>query len=280
MKCPKCGVEISRFDLSPNCKKCGVHIMYYTQEDDLMRDAKKTELEFTSARLLVAKLKAAFIGGKTQILRFVFLLLSVGALALPQYNINFTFPWWEYEISVGAIGIYNIINDSLWQIFDALSGIGVAKGLFIMTVCSLVLLAIAALSTVFCLGLWIISFINIKKTAKISIGFGTIGILSHLAGTVISFMAVKLSGAYEFISVKPLFGGILGIAVLSAFLATCIVLIINEPEIKISEADRRRLEIKKLLKNGEITLDELPLPVVEEEKEKITAKSEKRGKKK
>ena len=61
MKCPKCGVEIARFDLSPNCKKCGVHIMYYTQDEDLRRDAKKTELEFTSARLLAAKFKAAYL---------------------------------------------------------------------------------------------------------------------------------------------------------------------------------------------------------------------------
>ena len=61
MKCPNCECEIKRFDLAPNCKNCGVHIMYFTQEEDLKRDAKKTELEFANARYLKAKLKAALL---------------------------------------------------------------------------------------------------------------------------------------------------------------------------------------------------------------------------
>ncbi len=280
MKCPKCGVEIARFDLSPNCKKCGVHIMYYTQEEDLRRDAKKTELEFTAARLLVAKIKAAYIKGKAAILRIVFLLLGVASLLLPLYNIKLSFPWWEYEISIGALGIYNIVTDSLWTIFNAFADIGVGKVLFVIMLVSLVLLVLTALSLVGCLGAWLLSFVNIRKTAKTAVAFGIPAILFQIVGTVLSFIAVNLSGAIEFVTITPLFGGILSVILISAFIATNIALINNTPEITIKDADRKRLEIKEKLKHGEITLDELPLPIVEDEKEEITKNNKKRGKKK
>ncbi len=284
MNCPKCNAEIGRFDLAPNCKKCGVHIMYYTQEEDLIRDAKLTELEFTSARLLAAKLKAAFIKGKVPVMRIVFILLSVASLVLPLYNISLSFPWWKYEISVGALGIYNIVSDSFWKLFSALSDIGAGKTLFVLMIVSFVLLILSALAAVGCLASWILSFINIKKTSKISVGFSVFGILSQLAGTVISFIAMNLSGAFEFITVKPMFGGIVSIAMFGGFLATNIMLIINEPVIPVKEADRKRIEIKEKLKKGEITLDELPLPIVREDKteEKTSSKKQKnkkRGKK-
>lgn len=282
LKCPKCGVEIARFDLSPNCKKCGVHIMYYTQEDDLRRDAKKTELEFTSARILVSKIKAAYIQSKTVIFRFVFLLFSICSLLLPLFNVKLSFPWWEYEISLSALGVYNMFNDSLWTMFSAFSDIGVGKTLFVITLVSLGLLVITVLALAGCLVVWLLAFLNIKKTAKISVGFAIPAILSGIAGTVLSFIAVNLSGTIEFVSVKPMFGGILTVLLMAAFVSANIALINNTPEIPVSEADRKRLEIKEKVKKGEITLDELPLPIVEEEKheEKAEETEKKRGKKK
>ena len=282
MKCPKCGVEIARFDLSPNCKKCGVHIMYYTQDEDLRRDAKKTELEFTSARLLAAKFKAAYLNGKAVILRLVFLLLGVCSLLLPIFNVKLSFPWWEYEISVGALGIYNIINDSLWTMIGAFSDIGVGRLLFTITIVAFALLIVTALSLVGCLCAWIMSFTSIRKTAKIAVGFSVPAILSGIGATVLSFIATNLSGAIEFVSVKPYFGGVLTVLIMAAFIAANVVLINNTPEIHISEADRKRLEIKEKLRKGEITLDDLPLPIVEEdeaEKQEDTGKK-KRGNKK
>ena len=83
MKCPKCGGEIPFYNLKPNCKHCGVHIYYYSQDALLMRDAKRTELEAAAARMVIARIKASFIGGGLQIARMVFVLISVAALLLP-----------------------------------------------------------------------------------------------------------------------------------------------------------------------------------------------------
>ncbi|MBQ6898841.1 MAG: hypothetical protein IJN70_07655 [Clostridia bacterium] len=280
MKCPKCGIEIARFDLSPNCKKCGVHIMYYTQEEDLRRDAKKTELEFTSARLFVAKLKAAYIKGKPVILRFVFLLLGICSLLLPIFNVKLSFPWWEYEISVGALGIYNMFTDSLWTMLNAFADIGVGRLLFVITLISLLLLVITALSLVGCFCAWLLSFVNIRKTAKIAIGFAVPAVLAGIGSTVLSFIAVNLSGAIEFVTVKPYFGGVLSVLIMAAYIAANAAVISNPPEIPVSDADKKRLEIKEKVKKGEISLDDLPLPIIEEEKKPEEAAKKKRGKKK
>lgn len=280
LKCPKCGGEIARFDLSPNCKKCGVHIMYYTQDEDLRRDAKKTELEFTSARILVARLKAAFIQGKAVILRFVFLLLGICSLLLPVFNVKLSFPWWEYEISVGALGIYNIFTDSLWTMLNAFAEIDVGRLLFIITLASLALLIVTALCLVGCFGAWLLSFINIRKTSQIAVGFAVPAILAGIGSTVLSFIAVNLSGAIEFVTVKPYFGGVLLVIIMAAYIAANAAIINNPPEIPVSEADRKRLEIKQKVKKGEISLDDLPLPIVEEETKPVQAAEKKRGKKK
>lgn len=278
LNCPKCNAEIRRFDLSPNCKKCGVHIMYYTQEEDLIRDAKKTELEFASARLLVAKLKAAFLTGKITVMRVVFTVFAIASLLLPLYEINMSFPWWEYKLSVGALGIYNLISDSFLSVFSAFAGVGAGKTLVVLMAVSFVLLIFSALMIVGCAAAGILSFINIRKASKLAAGFSAAAILFQLAGTVISFIAVNLSGAFEFISVKPLYGGLLCIAMLGVVFATNVMLVINEPEIVLRQSDRIRLEVKEKLRKGELTLDELSLPIASDE-EKEADKKDKKTKK-
>lgn len=243
--------------------------MYYTQEEDLARDAKKTELEFASARLLAAKCKAAFVGGKIQTARLALMVLCIGALVLPSYNVALSFPWWEYKISVGALGIYNIIADSFWQLFDDIYAAGAFDALYSITIASFCTLLAAALATVVAVGFLFFSFLDIKATAKGCAVASAAGILAQCAGSVLMLIATSLSGGYEFISVKPVYGSLAGIIVLGAFLALNVMLAINTPSISLREADRKRLEIKKQLRDGKITIDSLPLPIVkEEEKEK------------
>lgn len=288
MKCPKCGVEINRFDLSPNCKSCGVHIMYYTQEEDLMRDAKKTELEFASARYLVERIKAAYIKGRIPIFRLIMGPLAIATLLLPQFNISLSFPWWEYEISVGALGVYNIISDSFWKVLPDFGKIGVADSLYGITIASFILLIATALIMLICAVFYFTAFINIKKTAKLSCIFSSFALLTSLANTVLSIIAVNVSGGIQFLTVKPMFGGLISVLFIGIYLSLNIIIAVSPPEIHIKEADRKRLEIKEKLKKKEITLDELPLPIVKEDKkdDKTDKKSEKkknkvkRGKKK
>lgn len=280
MKCPKCGVEIGRFDLAPNCKKCGVHIMYYTQEEDLGRDAKKTELEFASARFLVERIKAAYIKGRIPIIRLIIGPLTLATLLLPQFNITLDFPLWKYDISVGALGIYNIISDSFWKILPDFGKLGVGEALYSITLASFILLLITALILLLCAVFYFTAFVNIKKTAKISCVLSGLAMLTSLINLVLSIVAVNVSGAIQFLTVKPMFGGLLSTVVIGIYLMTNIVMAVSPPEVQVKEADRKRIEIKEKLKKGEITIDELPLPIVFEEKKEEKKKSDKKAGKK
>ena len=284
MKCPKCGAEIARFDLSPNCKKCGAHILYYTQEEDLKRDAQKTELEFASARILVAKLKAAFIGGRLPVIRAVIMLVTVLSLVLPVFELKITLPWWEQKISVGAIGIYLLINDSFLSVLGDFFGIGAGKGLLVVTVLTFVLFLVTVLLTVSLLVLFILSFVSLKKTAQAMMAISAVGAVLSIAETVLSFIATGMSADFTAVTVSVFYGSVLSLIVFTAFAVINAMLFRNPPETAVSEADKRRIEIKQKLKTGEVTLDDLPLPIVEEEKKEENssdkAKKQKRGKKK
>ena len=93
MKCPKCGGEIPFYNLKPNCRYCGVNIMYFTQEEGLVRDAKRTELEGAAARMIIARVKAEFIGSGLVIARLVLALVAVAALLVPFGSVSYALPW-------------------------------------------------------------------------------------------------------------------------------------------------------------------------------------------
>lgn len=284
MKCPKCGAEIARFDLSPNCKKCGAHILYYTQEEDLKRDAQKTELEFASARILVAKLKAAFIGGKLSVVRAVLMLATVLSLVLPVFDLKITLPWWEQKISVGAIGIYSLVTDSFLSVLGDFLSIGAGKSLLIVTVVTFVLFLITVLVALALLVFFVLSFVSIKKTARAMTVVSAVGAVLSVAETVLSFVAVGMSADLTAVTVTVFYGSVLTLIVFTAFAVVNAMFFRNPPETVISEADKKRIEIKKKLKSGEITLDDLSLPIIEEEKKeektKKKDKKQKRGKEK
>ena len=128
MICPKCGAEIKRFDLAPNCKVCGVNMFYYSQEIELARDAKRTELEFAGARALVAKLKGNFVGGRIQISRMVFFILSIAVMCIPYFSIRISLPMSEIGFSTGLVGAYQIYSSSVYNSFLPLLKLKIGKG--------------------------------------------------------------------------------------------------------------------------------------------------------
>ena len=170
MVCPKCGAPIKWYDLAPNCKQCGVHILYYTQEQDLARDAKKTELEFARARVITAKLKNAFIAGKLPIARMVIMVLCIGTLCIPFGGVTLSLPFWQQEISVGAIGIYKLVTDGLLpQLLNFLQA-GLAETEAKFTFAALVLFVLTVL-VAFCGFLsWLLSFIKLRRGCRACCG--------------------------------------------------------------------------------------------------------------
>ncbi len=270
MVCPKCGAPIKRFDLSPNCKNCGVHILYYTQEKELAEDAKRTELEFAGARVFTARLKAAFISGAAPVARMILGVLSVAALLLPLGAFDIGIPFFEMKITVGAIGIYKLISDGAIGLFPDFAASGTGGALSALGIAAFICLALCALCILALFFAWIFSFTNIKKTAKAQSIIISLAMLFIIAAETLLITASKKTDASGIISVSPCLWGACGIiAEYAAFLATNIAIIRKTPEIKVSDTDKKRIALLKEIKTGKITYDELPVPIFETEEERL-----------
>ncbi len=266
MKCPACGSEIKRFDLAPNCKHCGVNIFYAQQKTLLTRDAKKCELEYASFRILVEKLKTTFIKGKIQVFRIVAMVMAIGAIFVPFAKVWAKTQLFDASFSFGAWGIYSAFADGTLE--ATLKLIPYAPEGAYMSLALLGLIVLIFLSGLGVFVALLLSFINIQKSAKIMRGLS-------VAGAVLCLISAGLSVAMPFALGKGGFlaasagGGAFvcfGVLVLIAILNHLVVKKNIQPQIK--EVDIKRVELNKRVKAGEVSLDDLPLPVFETEEER------------
>ena len=265
MKCPNCGGEIGRFDLSPNCKHCGVNIFYSQQETLLTRDAKKCELEFASFRILTAKLKGAFIGGVIQILRIVAMVAAIGIIFIPFITFTASLPLFEAKFTLGAWGVYQAVTGGEFMVLFNLKD-------YVPDVFTAVLILCALFILVFLMGLGVflallLSFLNIKKTAKIMCGFSIAGMALSVAAAVMSFVTSGITNA-TFIQSKPGIGTFFCAAIFAVIFTLNYLVIKKDIKPVIKQVDIQRVELRKKVNAGEVSLDDLPLPVFESEEEK------------
>ena len=267
MICPKCGAHISPFDLKPNCKNCGVNILLYSQEYLLERDAKRTELEFASARIVLAKVKAAFIGGALPIARIVTSLLCVAALLIPFADFAINTPAYSTDISLGGIGIYNLFSGDMLSVLLGFAGSTLFGGMFKNVLILIGIMLLIALSEVGILLAEILSFLNIRKSAKAMSVLSLIGIafcvIFYVAGFI--FKGTALPG---YMSFKLGFGALVTAVILAVNFFINFKIYKNDLPLSIRQFDLERKATLKKIKSGELDFDDLPLPVFETEEEK------------
>ena len=268
MKCPKCGGEIGLFDLRPNCKHCGINIMYYTQHEGLVRDAKRTELESAVARMVVARIKAAFIGGKLQIMRMIAVVCAVCVLMIPFIGVRYTVPFFDKKLSIGLIGLIQSFGDGMLLkqidfIKSALFSKFAASEAIILLLFVIILLIDILIFGAYCIG-----FINLTKSTKFMKIMSAIGAVISLV-TQIAVIVLKVSvhgNEYAVISV--------GFGALASFAVFVIMFILNNALLKkgieptYREYDPKRKDLLKKIRAGEVDLDSLSLPVFESEEER------------
>ena len=267
MKCPKCGGEIPFYDLKANCKHCGVNIYYYSQDALLARDAKRTELEAGVARMVIARIKASFIGGGLQIARMVFVIATIASLLLPIGAVKFHLPFYEDALSAGWIGLVQAIQSGLLLktpdlLKSALLQPQTIAGL-IFFACLFVLLLIGLII----LAIYLLSFFNLKRSTKMMKNWAFAGFIAGLLAQVGAVVAKFITPDSPLASVSLGFGGLLcGALFLVQFLLNKAILKKGiEPVYR--EYDPKRRDLLKLVRRGEVDLDELPLPVFESEEE-------------
>lgn len=265
MKCPNCNGEIGRFELAPECKHCGANIFYCQQGKLLTDDAKKCELEFASFRILKEKLKTAFISEPIQILRIVAMVAAIGIIFIPFVTLSASLPLFGAKFSLGAWGVYEAFSGG--ELIAMLSLREYLPTVFAATLILCVLFVLVFLMGVGVFGTLLLSFINIRKSAKAACGFSVAGMVFSLAGAVMSFVMTKIAEG-TFIQVKPFIGSFFCIAIFACIFALNMLVIKKNIMPDIKDVDLKRVELRKKIKAGEITLDELPLPVFETEEEK------------
>ncbi len=257
MKCPKCGGEIKRFDLAPNCKHCGVNIFYSQQKELLARDAKKCELEYASAHIIFAKLKANFIKGPLQILRIVAMLLAIGSIFIPFLTVGTTLEVINSKFTFSALGIYSAFSDgTLLLLLDLAEYTPAEAGLSLGFLGLMVLIVLAGFGVFVAL---VLSFLNIQKGARIMRILAIAGVVLCVACAVLGFI------------IPSVFGGFLvaqsGVGAIVCCLVFVMIFVLNHLVIKnnitaeTDELDIKRVEMRKRVKKGEVNIDDLPLPV-------------------
>ena len=268
MKCPKCGGEIPFYDIKPNCRHCGVNILYYTQDDDLIRDAKRTELESAVARMIVAKIKAVFIGSKLAIIRMIGIVAAICAMMVPFCSVSFSLPYYEEKFSVSLIGIIQGITGGLLLKLPSYlkSTLFSSAGLACILILAVFLLLVLADLAMF--AVYILSAISPNKSAKIlkriSIAAVVISLLAFFAALYFSF---TLKGNSYFAYTFG-FGSLVN-ALIHIFLCVINTKMLKkgiEPQYR--EFDPKRKALLKRVRKGEVDIDELPLPIFESDEER------------
>ena len=267
MKCPKCGGEIPFYDLKPNCKHCGVNIMFYTQDAALSRDAKRTELEGAAARMIIARVKAAFIGSKLAIARMVLVLAAVGVLALPFSGVRYTVPFFDHTYSAGLIGIITAYTGGFLMKLPAFLGSALLARHTLIAVIDTVFVALLALLAVVILVIYLIGFINLTKSTKALRIVALVGACVALAGQVVSLILKLTAPESSAASVTFGFGGVAACAVWLALFFVNRAMLKKGVEPVYKPNDIKRRDMLKKVRAGEVNLDDLPLPVFESEEE-------------
>ena len=270
MHCPKCDGHIPFYDIRPNCKHCSVNIWYYTQQRDLVRDAKRTELEGAAARMVIARIKAAFIGSKEAIARLVVTLGAVAVLMLPFGSITLSAPFYEKTLSAGLIGvIMEAIDGVLLKIPAYLQSAVFSQYTKAFLLPEGVMALLLLVGTVL-IGVYLMSFLKLEKLTKIIKNTALIGAVIALLGQI-----AVLVMAY----VKPLpetpaaqfhvgWGGFAAAAVWFVMYFINRLMLKKGIEPTYRENDIKRRELLKQFRAGELDLDRLPLPVLESEEER------------
>lgn len=267
MKCPECGGEIGRFELSPDCKHCGVNIFYAQQKTLLTRDAKKCELENASFRILVAKLKTAFIKGAVPILRIVTMVIAIASIFVPFATVSAQANVFSLNMSFGAWGIYSAFADGTLYALLNLKDYMPQQVAFCFALLGLMVAIFLSGFAIFVTLL--LSFINVQKTAKIIKIMSAVGVAFCLAAAGVSLAMPSVMAKGGFLSAGA------GVGAFGCTLVLALMWVLNhifvkkkiQPEIK--EVDIKRVELNKKVKSGEVSLDDLPLPVFETEEERI-----------
>ncbi len=265
--CPKCQKKIPIYHLGQMCPHCGVNVRFYDFDKNFYRDAKRAELSVAKINIFVAHLKASFIGSKLPIIRLCFMLLPLLSLLVPYASAGITLPFVDGKITLSGLGLYTAFTEGYVDFIPAMIKGGPDADAFMALLLAVGAIVVVALVAVIVVLLTILAFTSIKKMPKALCVISIIGIVFAAAAAVLSFRFASVAGKCggTIISGSVSFGYVITIIAFAANFVINLLIIKKGYNIVYKEGDLERVEIGKKVKAGEISLDDLPQPVVETE---------------
>ena len=262
-ECPKCKQKIGLLYLKQNCPHCGVNLCFYGFEEKFYRDAKKAELSLAKINIFIAHLKASFIGTKLTVARLCVMLLPIVSFLVPYGKAVISQPFVNGSITVSALGAYGAYENGYLPYLLNMAGGAVNGRAFTLLCCALAAFLLSALAAALIFFLTLLCFLSVKKMHKVLAGIA-------IAGAALSAVSFILLAAFSS-SAKNLslisgeaYPGFIVTVLCNASVAVINILIGKQGlGIVYREGDEERAAIAKRVKAGEISLDDLPQPIVE-----------------
>ena len=266
--CPKCGKKLKITDLSQFCPACGVNMRFVNFEDNFYKEAKMAELSQAGMHVKVKRLKAAFIGSKLTIARLVVMLLPIVALLLPNGSYVLKLPFISDVKAAGsfsALGVYSLFTNGSLNYLLKMTGSVISSQSFSALKLALFSYLGTAVIGVIVFLLSVLCFISIKNMQKIIAVFSVIGVAFSCVSMFLISRFVSSAANDPLFDAKNGFGLLLCIAMFAAVFAVNFLIIRKGIPVEYAEGMLERVEILKKVKSGEISIDDLPQPVVETE---------------
>ncbi|MBQ6265738.1 MAG: hypothetical protein IJK60_09850 [Clostridia bacterium] len=272
--CPKCKQKIPIFHIGQLCPNCKVNIRFYDFDKKFYHDAKKAELSLAKISILIAHLKANFIGSKLAVIRLCTMILPVLSLLVPYAGANISQPFYDGKLSLSALGLFNAFSDGSLDYVLAMKSGGPDRLAFISLFAAIIGIAVVTVFALLVFLLTVLSIINIRKMPKVICAVSLLGIAATITATVLCFRFPHTADIADgvLLSGNVSFGYVITVIAFAVVFVVNLLILKNGLNIIYKEGDIERKEIAKKVKNGEINLDDLPQPIVETEETRLIDK--------
>jgi len=263
--CPKCGKKLRVFDWKQHCPFCGVNLRFYGFSERFTRDAKMAELSLARAHIKLRVMKSAFIGGKLAKARLALMLLPLLSMLLPAAKAQVTLPFLREAWSLSGPGLYGMVSGGALRLIASMAASAAAGEAFAALKNLIIAFAAMAIPALLVFLLTLFSFAGIKKMAAVLCAVACLGAVSCAASAVLVFIFQKAaqSSPNGILAGAPSFGLLAAFAAFAAAAAVNYFIARKGLPVAFEEGDLERAEIAQKVKRGEISIDDLPQPIVE-----------------
>lgn len=235
-RCPKCGYKFKLTDLKPDCPKCGVNVVYYGMEEQLLDDADKAEAEHARFQKRFDRLKASFIGSKLTIVRIVLSILPLAPLfLLPLAKVSFSGPFFGAEkyadVAINGIKLIDFVPNLNFDSLLGVLGSSIVGKPFIMFAVSLVTLLLSIVLILVSLILLIMACGKHGNSRNITLNSIMI-VLTVISIITFGQFAKGLGSVFDVFSGSIQYGAFVYLATLIALLAINIIIAKKGVEVK------------------------------------------------